>query len=166
MTLAGLACNVTAHENGDITYEILDRNIDGEEIIYVIEDSTGEKEEILIPDIISSSEVSATKSEIPFLEDEEEGVEYTKYKETPFGVEKPKGAFSLFYDEEEEEEDEDTQKYKGGEVNDSGSSISSDKSSVSLPSPTSDVNVSNEILPDISSPLQEITKVFDTGSIK
>ena len=45
MTLAGLACNVTAHENGDITYEILDRNIDGEEIIYVIEDSTGEKEE-------------------------------------------------------------------------------------------------------------------------
>ena len=45
MTLARLACNVMAHENGDITYEILDRNIDGEEIIYVIEDSTGEKEE-------------------------------------------------------------------------------------------------------------------------
>ena len=41
---------------------------------------TGEKEDIIVPDIISSSESSADESEIPSIETDDEEVEYSKYK--------------------------------------------------------------------------------------
>jgi len=99
--------------------------------------STSEKEDIIIPDIISPSESVSQLNEIPSIEDEESGVDYTKYK-TIKGPEKPKGALSLFFDEEDEDEDEENETYKsdGGNANgDSESSISSDKSSQNISSP-------------------------------
>jgi len=99
--------------------------------------STSEKEDIIIPDIISPSESISQLNEIPSIEDEENGVDYTKYK-TIKGPEKPKGALSLFFDEEDEDEDEENETYKsdGGNANgDSESSISSDKSSQNISSP-------------------------------
>jgi hypothetical protein len=93
--------------------------------------SAGVREEILIKDIISSTEKSADDVEVPFLEQDEEIVEYQKYKSIQ--TEKPKGAFSLFYDEDEGDEEE----FEGGQPNSSSSeeSISSDKSSSLVESP-------------------------------
>jgi len=78
----------------------------------------GIKEDITIPDIISSSEAAAEENEIPSIEDEEEGVEYTKYKTAPIiEGEKPKGAFSLFFDNSDEEElDNSEDSNKGGDI--------------------------------------------------
>jgi hypothetical protein len=61
------------------------------------------EEEIVIPDIISSSESAASENEVPSLENEEDGIEYAPYKSIPIIGEKPKGAFSLFFDDFEEE---------------------------------------------------------------
>ena len=91
---------------------------------------SGEKEEIRVPDIISSDESSVSEREVPSLESDDEFIEYKKY--TTIQVEKPKGALSLFFndDEEDEYEEEEHDKYKGGELDESSPSISSDKSEV------------------------------------
>ena len=98
---------------------------------------TGEKEDVIVPDIISSSETSASENEIPSLENEDDEIEYSKYK-TTFGIpEKPKGAFSLFYDEDEDEDvsdfegDVEIDKTGGKTRDDSESSITSENSSSS-----------------------------------
>ena len=67
--------------------------------------STGEKEDILIDDIIPSSEESAANSEVPSIEPDEEEVQYNKFKTVD--VNKPKGALSLFFDEGEDDEGEE-----------------------------------------------------------
>ncbi len=88
--------------------------------------STGEKEEIVIEDIISSTEQSINDGEeIPTLEPEEE-VDYQKYK--AIITDKPKGALSLFFDEDDFEDIEDTE---GGASSSSEESIQSDKNSSS-----------------------------------
>ena len=88
--------------------------------------STGEKEEILIDDIISSSEKSLST---PSFESEDEEIEYKTYKFAP--ADKPKVAYSLFFDEEDyEEEEEDDEKIEGGKnTSSSEESIESAKDS-------------------------------------
>ena len=128
--------------------------------------SSGEKEEILVPDIISSDESSASKREVPSLEPDDEYVEYKKY--TTIQAEKPKGALSLFFDDEDGDEDEETvDKYSGGELDESsGSSVPSDKSEeityngVPVPSGLSSDNSESSVesekvlspIPDVPSP--------------
>jgi hypothetical protein len=94
--------------------------------------SSGEKEDIVVDDIISSTEESASNSEVPSIEPgDEEEVEYTKFKTAD--VNKPKGALSLFFDEDEEEDEFQGGKlgmgidFQGGQI-DSESSISSEES--------------------------------------
>jgi hypothetical protein len=83
--------------------------------------SSGEKNDVKIDDIISLSEESVSKSENNSIESNEEGVQYKK-----IDINKPKGALSLFFnDDEDEEEDEDVM--KGGET-DSEPSIESESS--------------------------------------
>lgn len=96
--------------------------------------STGEKEDILIDDIISSSEESVANSEIPSIEPDEEEVQYNKFK--TIDINKPKGALSLFFDEGEDEEDFEGGErkgfgidFEGGDTSSSEESIESDKSS-------------------------------------
>ena len=88
--------------------------------------STGEKNEVVIEDIISSTEKSINDGEeLPYLEPEEEEVDYQKYKSII--PEKPKGALSLFFDEDDYEDIET----EGGGENGSSSekSIQSDNKS-------------------------------------
>ena len=92
--------------------------------------SSGEKEDIVIDDIISSSEESADNSEVPSIEPEEEEVQYNKFKTVD--ISKPKGALSLFYDEDEGQDEEfEEGERKGLEIDFEGgnseSSIESDK---------------------------------------
>jgi hypothetical protein len=96
--------------------------------------STGEKEDIIVDDIISSSEESAANSEVPSIEPEEEEVQYNKFKTVD--INKPKGALSLFFDEGEDEEDFEGGErkgfgmdFEGGDTSSSEESIESDKSS-------------------------------------
>jgi hypothetical protein len=96
--------------------------------------STGEKEDIVIDDIISSSEESAANSEVPSIDPEEEEIQYNKFKTVD--INKPKGALSLFFDEGEDEEDFEGGErkgfgidFEGGDTSSSEESIESDKSS-------------------------------------
>ena len=95
--------------------------------------SSGEKEDIVIDDIISSSEESAENSEVPSIEPEEEEVQYNKFKTVD--INKPKGALSLFFDEDEGEDFEGGERkgfgidFEGGDTSSSEESIESDKSS-------------------------------------
>jgi hypothetical protein len=95
--------------------------------------STGEKEDIVIDDIIASSEESADNSEVPSIEPDEEEVQYNKFKTVD--INKPKGALSLFFDEDEGEEFEGGEgkglgiDFEGGDTSSSEESIESDKSS-------------------------------------
>jgi hypothetical protein len=95
--------------------------------------STGEKEDIVIDDIIASSEESADNSEVPSIEPDEEEVQYNKFKTVD--INKPKGALSLFFDEDEGEEFEGGERkglgidFEGGDTSSSEESIESDKSS-------------------------------------
>jgi len=85
--------------------------------------STGEKYDIVIPDMISSSEESAPNSEVPSIEPgEEEEIQYNKFKNVD--INKPKGALSLFF---ADDEDEDELSLEGGKGSDSESSISSEE---------------------------------------
>ena len=135
--------------------------------------------EIIIPDIISPSEDSFIKSEIITLEDEE--AEYKYYKDTPFGSEKPKGAFSLFYDEDDIEDEEGKYTGDGGNNNSessigSESSISSVKSSPEIESPVninispvesviqSPTNIDFETSPAIESPKEQNLESFSVSS--
>jgi len=93
--------------------------------------SSGSKEEFVVPDIISLSESSVSENETPSMELGDETVEYTDNKS--FKADKPKGAFSLFYDDESDDEEI----YKGGKNEDSESSISSAESEKSISSASS-----------------------------
>jgi hypothetical protein len=97
--------------------------------------STGEKEEVLVEDIISSTEKSIDDGEEdPILEENDEIVDYKKYK--PVVNEKPKGAFSLFFDEEDEDEDDEENKEIGGAQNTSSEeSVKTDEGSLAIKSP-------------------------------
>ncbi len=88
--------------------------------------STGEKDDVIIEDIISSTEKSIDDGEeVPSLEPEEEVVDYTKYKS--INPENPKGALSLFFDEDEFE-DIDTEGGGGSDNSSSEESIQSEPS--------------------------------------
>ena len=91
--------------------------------------STGEKEDVIVPDIISVSESSASENETSYSKEDDDD-SMIEYKTAIEGLEKPQGAFSLFYDEDEDEdEDEDDDEVKGGKPqDDSESSISSEQS--------------------------------------
>ena len=102
--------------------------------------SSGEKEENVVPDIISPSEESASSYEEPLLsegegEGEGEGDEFQYTKFAPSETRKTKAALDLFFDEDEDNDtgsnntnpDEGSQ-YEGKGGQDSESSISSDTS--------------------------------------
>jgi hypothetical protein len=80
--------------------------------------------EITVNDIISSLEESANHSEVAEIQDEE--VVYDKIGLIPY--DKPKGALSLFFDDEDDDDDADetntSEDFKGG--NESDSSISTE----------------------------------------
>jgi hypothetical protein len=104
--------------------------------------STGEKGELKITDIISSTEESVQNSEIVTIEDED--IIYEK----PLTKEKPAGAMSLFFDEDDEDEDEDDinpEEFKGGINSDSSeTSISSDNYDKNTKNVESDDSISSE----------------------
>ena len=95
--------------------------------------SSGEKEEEVIPDIISPSEESVSSYEAPSLDQEDEELLYTKF--APADVNKPKGALGLFFDDDEEGDesnisnDSSLVEYDGKGGQDSESSVSSEKTS-------------------------------------
>jgi len=79
--------------------------------------SSGIKEDVIVPDITSASESSASENEIQSLSDDEE--ESAEYNMKPFEKEKSKKAFSLFFDDNDENdngESEETES-KGGDIN-------------------------------------------------
>ena len=88
------------------------------------------KEDIDIPDIISSSESPVSENEVPSIEDAED-IEYEKY--ISIRDEKPKGAFDLFFGDDYDEDEED---FEGGKTNKelSESSESSISSIPTIPS--------------------------------
>ena len=95
--------------------------------------SSAEKEDVIVDDIISTSESSASINEVPSLENGDDEVEYTNYEKMQPG--NPKTAYSLFFDEEEIDETDDADaKYEsdGGTKkygSNSDSSMESDDSS-------------------------------------
>jgi hypothetical protein len=101
---------------------------------------TGEKEDIIIEDIISSTEESASNSEVPSIDSEEEEVHYTKFKKIE--TDKPKGALSLFFDEEEEEDEDENENFEGGQAT-SESSIPSEES---IDSDDSSPNITSTVI--------------------
>ena len=106
--------------------------------------SSGEKDEVILEDIISSTEKSIDDGEeTPSLEPEEEEVDYQKY--TAKLVEKPKGALSLFFDEDEFE-DIEPEEGGGGDSSSSEESLQSDNGTPST---------EESIQPDISTPSTE-----------
>ena len=121
--------------------------------------STGEKEEIVIDDIISSSEESVENSEVPSIEPEEEEVQYNKFKTVD--INKPKGALSLFFDEDEGEEFEGGERkgfgidFEGGDTSSSEESIESDKSSDSKKNTYAGVTVPSGLSSDKESSSSE-----------
>ena len=115
--------------------------------------SSGEKGELKISDIISSIEESASNSEIATIEDEDITFE------RPLRSEKPKGALSLFFDEDEDEDEEDeeeidSEEFKGGENSSSEDSIPSEEefSSSGIKSPVNDSeeSVSSEVVSPVN----------------
>jgi hypothetical protein len=72
--------------------------------------STGHKKDILLSDIISIVEESAPNSKVPSIESDEAQIHYTKFKTVD--INKPKGALSLFFNEDEDEEES----FLGGET--------------------------------------------------
>jgi hypothetical protein len=73
--------------------------------------------DVSFPDITSTTELSAEEGETAEIEGDE-SIEYTRYEE-----EKPKGAFSLFFDDEDSEESYES---KGGQISSSEESITSE----------------------------------------
>ena len=115
--------------------------------------SSGEKEEMVIPDIISASEESVSSYEAPSLDQEDEELLYTKF--APTDVNKPKGALGLFFDEDDEGEEgemSDDAEYDGKGGQDSESSVSSEKTS-DTPAVAS---AANEEIPSSAEPLPAI----------
>ena len=107
--------------------------------------SSGEKDEVIVEDIISSTEKSIDDGEeTPSLEPEEDTVDYTKY--TSALAEKPKGALSLFFDEDEFE-DIEPEEGGGGTPSSSEESLQSDNGS---PSSSEESVQSEKITPSSS----------------
>jgi hypothetical protein len=71
--------------------------------------SSGEKEDILIPDLLSSHESPLPEGETPLLDEDNESVQYSKLSESDqlSGEEQQKNAFDLFFGDDEDEEEED-----------------------------------------------------------
>jgi hypothetical protein len=84
--------------------------------------------DISFPDITSSSESSAEKGESIEIEGDE-SVQYTPYRDVDIEKEKPKGALSLFFDDDESEESYEAE---GGQ-NSSEDSITSESSEPKKP---------------------------------
>jgi hypothetical protein len=145
---------------------------------------TKEKHDIFVDDIISTSEESALKSEIPSLEPGDEEVQYNKFQTVE--VNKPKGAMSLFFDDDDDDDDDENEssnEYGGGKDmeieisggdDDSDSSISSENdresktltyNGVTVPSGLSsgDSIESNEASIDVS---PEESKINDKSDAK
>jgi hypothetical protein len=126
--------------------------------------SSGEKEDIVIDDIISSSEELVENSEVPIIESEEEE-QYNKFKTVD--INKPKGALSLFFDEEDAEEEnyEGGERkgfsidFEGGDSESSEESIESEQSSDSKKNTydgiTVPIGLSNDSAHDVSSSSEE-----------
>ena len=130
--------------------------------------STGEKEDIVIDDLISSSEESADNYEISSVEPDDEEVQYNKFKTVD--INKPKGALSLFFDEDEDEDNEEFQggerngfndDYEGGDSESSEESIESEKSyepnkntyaGVTVPTGISSDSIASSVKSEISTP--------------
>ena len=121
--------------------------------------SSGEKEEMVIPDIISASEESVSSYEAPSLDQEDEELLYTKF--APTDVNKPKGALGLFFDDDDEGEMSDDAEYDGKGGQDSESSFSTDKTS-DAPAvanmPNQEFPSSAEPMPAIESPTSVTTE--------
>ena len=100
--------------------------------------SSGVKNDIKINDIISLSEESVSKSDINSIESDEQGLQYKK-----LDLNKPKGALSLFFNNDEDENEEMDDEMKGGD-SDSEDSIESE--------PSIESEKQNNIPIDLSSP--------------
>ena len=104
--------------------------------------STGNKKEISTPDIISIVEESAPNSKVPSINTDEDQLHYTKFKTVD--IDKPKGALSLFFNEDEDEDkDNDEEPFLGGETS------SEDKNTyagVTVPNGVSSSSVESEKL--------------------
>ena len=74
------------------------------------------KHNLVINDIISSSEKAQPENEIPVLEEDDEEIDYIKSSEEL--EEKPKGAFSLFFDDDDDGDDYN-EDYNDNDNNDS-----------------------------------------------
>jgi DNA-binding transcriptional MerR regulator len=87
--------------------------------------SSGEKEDVKLPDILPSHESPLPDWEAPILDDENESVEYSKLSGDVNEDDEQKNAFDLFFgnDDEEEEEEEET---VGGNGEESPSSFEDD----------------------------------------
>jgi Ca2+-binding EF-hand superfamily protein len=108
--------------------------------------SSGEKDEVIIEDIISSTEKSIDDGEeVASLEPEEDVVDYKKY--TSVLAEKPKGALSLFFDEDEFE-DMEPEEGGGGTPSSSEESLQSD---IGSPISSEESVKSDKITPSSSS---------------
>jgi hypothetical protein len=102
--------------------------------------SSGEKDEVVVEDIISSTEKSIDDGEeVASLEPEEDVVDYKKY--TSMLAEKPKGALSLFFDEDEFE-DMEPEEGGGGTPSSSEESLQSDNGT---PSSSSEESLKSDI---------------------
>jgi hypothetical protein len=127
--------------------------------------SSGEKEEDIIPDIISTSEESVASYEEPSLEQGDERVQYSNF--APTEAKTPKGALSLFFSDDEDGngtgddgtfDDEDDSQYdaKGGQ--DTGSSVSTDQSIIGIESPVDQID---SPVGQIDSPVDQIDSPVD-----
>jgi len=80
--------------------------------------SSGEKEDIQLPDLLSPIESEMGDLEVPLLDEDNESVDYNKLSETPYidEEEEQKNAFDLFFGNEDEEEEEETGNLEGGNL--------------------------------------------------
>jgi len=104
---------------------------------------SGIKEDIKLPDIISPVESEISELEIASIQDEE--IHYNKFSdalENEMEGEKTKNALDLFYGDSDEEEESDSFQQKGGEIEDSESSIES----AALSSPNIDSPVEQQVI--------------------
>ena len=114
--------------------------------------SSGEKGELKISDIISSIEESASNSEVATIEDEDITFEKSLRSE------KPKGALSLFFDEDEDEDEEiDSEEFKGGEKTSSSEpSIPSEEDFASSEVVSPVIESEKSISSEVASPVNEL----------
>ena len=110
--------------------------------------STDNKVDFIVDDIISPVEESVSKSEEPSIENGED-VEYTKFRTVE--LHKPKGALSLFFDDDDEYDENDSELEGGDKDSDSEESIESEPSVESEESVKSESEKSLPSMPSLSS---------------